>query len=272
MLKTDLSIARFKDFDVVFGVSGMMRRIAKIMFARDGSIYVFFPGFRSTEGILCRAKLIAGTSYPTNIDLSEGGKVASHLVKYSHHTDGEAHFSQDGKVKTEIRRRSVPLTEQRGHLFTIQVQGFDSFPCLPNAKSRQLTFNLPDDVSAIKLTAWRFPLSGINFPEIIAPGAIPVIKTSDGIDRAGLMVLPPVGMPFDDVVLFLSAQVTSSLSLDQSAQLLFMGGFDPPSIALNHAHDTEFIAFSYPCTDFETLKARIGSIDFDSDTSSTSAL
>jgi hypothetical protein len=31
------------------------------------------------------------------MDLADKGKVASHLVKYSHHTDGEAHFSQDAR-------------------------------------------------------------------------------------------------------------------------------------------------------------------------------
>jgi hypothetical protein len=253
---------RFKDFYVVLGTSGMERRIAKIMFADDGSIYVFFPGFRSTEGILCLAKLHTGTSYPTSVDLSDGGRVTSHLVKYSHHSDGEAHFSQDGKVKTEVRRKSVPLAEQVGHLFTIHAQDFTSFPILPSAKKRQLTFNLPDEVLAIKLTAWRFPLSGLKFPDNIAPSASPVIRTADGIDRPGLLVLPPDGTPFDDVTLFLSVEATPLLTIEKSEQLLFIGGFDHLSVALNHASDTEFIAFAYPCSDFEALKKRIGSIDF----------
>jgi hypothetical protein len=31
---------------------------------------------------------------------------------------------------------------------------------------------------------------------------------------------------------------------------------------LNHAKDTEFLAFAYPCSDFEALKRSIGTIDF----------
>ena len=97
-------MARFQSFDVTVKSSGMLRRIAKIEFSHDGSIYVFFPGFMNTEGIVCRGRLRAGKSNQTTIDLTENGRVTSHLVKYAHHPDGEANFSQDGKVKTEVRR------------------------------------------------------------------------------------------------------------------------------------------------------------------------
>ena len=257
-------MARFDYFDIVLGISGVMRRLAKVKFADDGSIYVFFPGFVSSEGVLCRAKLLAGTSYPTNLDLSDGGRVTSHLVKYAHHPDGEAHFSQDGKIKTEVRRKSVPLADQVGHLFTIQAQDFASFPPLSSVRKKQVTFNLPNDASAIKLTAWRFPLSGLTRPEETVEGAGPMVgvQTSDGVDRVGLFVLPPEGMPFDDVVLFLSVEITPLLSADKASHLMFMGAFDHPSVAVNHAADTEFIAFAYPCSDFAALKESIGSIDF----------
>ena len=252
---------RFKDFEVLLGVDGVVRRIAKVRFAVDGSIYVFFPGFVSTQGILRRAKLHRGATYPADLDLSDGGFITSHLVKYAHHLDGEAHFSQDGKVKTVVRRQSVPLSEQKGHLFSIQAQNFSSFPILESPKKRQLTFNLSADISAVKITAWRFPVSEITFPENIPPGAVPIIRAPGGIDRMGLFVQPPTHIPLNDVLLFLAIEATPLLSKDNAAHLLFLGAFDHPSIALNHALDTEFIAFAYPCSDFEMLKERISSID-----------
>ena len=87
-------MARFEVFDIVANTYNSLRRIAKIKFDIDGSIYVFFPGFIHTEGIVCRAVLRGGTVAQTSLDLKDGGKVTSHLVKYAHHSDGEAHFSQ----------------------------------------------------------------------------------------------------------------------------------------------------------------------------------
>ena len=255
-------MARFKSFDIVARASGSLRRIAKVKFNHDGSIYVFFPGFEKTEGVLCRARLSEGQSGQTTLDLTENGRVTAHLVKYAHHPDGETHFSQDGKVKTEIRRKSVPLQEQRGHLFTIQIQNIESFRQLPTPRKDQLTLELPENMRAIKITGWRLPFSDLKLPEGVVPTGSPKgIQTSDGVARVGLFVAPPEGELFDDVVLFLGIEETPLLSEDNAPHLIFVGGFDSTVVALNHSVDTEFLAFAYPCSDFKQLKERIGCID-----------
>ncbi|MDA8259927.1 MAG: hypothetical protein M0Z99_30535 [Betaproteobacteria bacterium] len=255
-------MARFKSFDIVAKASGVLRRLAKVKFNRDGSIYVFFPGFVRTDGIVCRARMRGGQTVQTKLDLTENGRVTAHLVKYAHHPDGEAHFSQDRKVKTEVRRKSVPLLEQRGHLFTIQVQNIESFRILPVPRKEQLTLELPENVRALKITAWRHPFSDLKLPEGVVPTGTPKgIQTSDGVTRVGLFVAPPEGEPFDDVVLFLAIEEIPWLSEDKAPQLIFVGGFDHTSIALNHSVETEFLAFAYPCSDFDGLKKRIGCID-----------
>jgi hypothetical protein len=252
-------MVRFKSFDIVVKISGVLRRIAKIEFNRDGSIYVFFPGFAKTEGIVCRARLRAGQSGQTNLDLTENGRVTAHLVKYSHHTDGEAHFSQDKKVKTEVRRKSVPLHQHKGHLFTIQIQNMEGFRILQTPRREQLTFELTENVNALKITGWRFRLDDLRVPE---GTALPLnsIQISNGVTLLGLFVSPPEGQLFDDTVLFLGVEKTPWLSKDNGSRLIFLGGFDPVSIALNHSLDMEFLVFAYPC-DLEHLKEKIGCID-----------
>lgn len=256
-------MVRFKSFDIVARVSGALRRIAKVKFNRDGSIYVFFPGFDKTEGVLCRARLSAGQTGQTTLDLTENGRVTAHLVKYAHHPDGEAHFSQDGKVKTEVRRKSMPLQEQRGHLFTIQIQNIESFRLLPFPRRDQLTLELPENMRALKITGWRHRFSDLKLPEGVVPTGSPKgIQTSDGVTRVGLFVAPPEGELFDDVVLFLAVEETPLLSEDNAPHLIFIGGFDPTAVTLNHSVGTEFLAFAYPCSaDFTELKERIGCID-----------
>src|SRR6266496_590892 len=254
-------VARFKVFDIVANVHATSRRIAKVEFGKDGSVYVFFPGFANTSGILCRAVFRGGIP-TTTLDLKENGRVTNHLVKYAHHPDGRAHFSQTGKVKTEIRRQSVPLTHLKGHFFTIQVQNFESFPVLSAPKREQLTFNLPDETRAFKITGWRHKMSELKYPPGVTPSATPKgIQTSDGTVRLGLFVAPPEGASFDDVALFLAAEEIPWLSEDKAAHLIFLGGFDSTETALNHSIDTEFLAFAYPCTDAARLAQTIGSID-----------
>ena len=240
-------IPRFEKFDITINTLSSSHRVAKIKFSKDGSIYVFFPKFINTEGILCRAVLYAGSNYPNNIDLKDNGKVTSHLVKYAHHSDGEAHFSQDGRVKTEIRRKSIPLSQQRGHLFTIQIQKIDSFPLLKTSCKEKLTIKISENIRSIKITAWRYSISDfISFDENL---------------RKGLFVAPPENYLFNDIVLFLEIKETPYLTEDKDAQLIFLGGFDNPSIAFNHSLDTEFLAFAYPCSNFIKLQKIIGCID-----------
>ncbi len=52
----------------------------------------------------------------------------SQRPKYSHHRDGRAHFSQDGKIRTTVKRLACPLRDINGHAFTVHVQGINQFP------------------------------------------------------------------------------------------------------------------------------------------------
>lgn len=257
------AIARFELFDIIVKSSTGLRRIAKVRFAADGSIYVFFPGFVKTDGVACKAVLRAGKAITSSLDLTENGKVTSHLVKYSHHSDGEAHFSQDGKVHTYIRRKSVPLGLQRGHLFTIQLQKTDSFPLLQSARKKQVTLVRPSEEGALKFTAWRYHIADLGVPSNVTTSMRPGgIQTPDGKMRQGFFIAPPTGAIFDDMVLFLAFEEIPWLNAEKSPQLLFLGAFDSQSQAFDHSLDTEFIVFAYPCSDFDQLRQRIGSIDF----------
>src|ERR1700730_17516226 len=89
----------------------------QVGFLRDGSLFVSFPYFKHRTGILTSSAIPATGERQAQVDLQRGGKVTSHLVKYSHHTDGWAQFSQDRKIFTAIKRRSIALDTQNGHMF-----------------------------------------------------------------------------------------------------------------------------------------------------------
>lgn len=101
---------------VTVGDGRVYRKLLLLTFARDGSIFVQWPYFRQRSGILADARFRDGRLGGT-YDLEKIGRSTSHLVKFSHHIDGNAHFSQDGRVKTAIRRKSFRLDGPLGHLF-----------------------------------------------------------------------------------------------------------------------------------------------------------
>jgi hypothetical protein len=94
---------------VLQAVAATIRRnIFQIMFLRDGSLIVNFPYGRHSKGLLSICNIPAGQA-TAQISLVQQGKCTSHKIKYTHHRDGRAHFSQDGKISTAgVRFRDDP--------------------------------------------------------------------------------------------------------------------------------------------------------------------
>jgi hypothetical protein len=207
-----------------------------------------------------------------------GGKVTSHLVKYTHHLDGEAHFSQEGQVKTEIRKKSIPLHSINGHIFTIQLPGLKDFKSTNKkgitSKKTILSFNLGDsEPDAIKIVGriylieqlinrfWSiFPVSEI--------GPIAPMNVS-GKQYHALFLSPPINNPSNNYILTLTCEKVPKLDKRESSTLTFIGGFDTRDLINNLSIDTTFLALCYPISDYEEFKKQIGCIDlFENDTSS----
>ena len=112
MHETKMKVILSSKITVTLKHKGTRRKLFQVLFAKDGSVFVNFPYFRHRIGLLAAATIPGDGKAETQVDLKIGGKVASHLVKYSHHPDGRAHFSQDGKIYTAIKRESIPLNQQ----------------------------------------------------------------------------------------------------------------------------------------------------------------
>ena len=173
--------------DITVKADGHRHKIFQIFFRKDGSVFVSFPYFSKTEGILAEVTVRGAPGSSCEVNLADTGKVASHLMKYSHHPDGRAHFSQDGKVKTEIKRQSVPLRDQEGHLFTLLFQGLRAFTPV-NAKNENqsslkrttLTFDVPDRFpKAFRIVGRWFWLEDLQV-EPVRPAKIgPIVQLMD---------------------------------------------------------------------------------------------
>lgn len=252
--------------------SSAHRKIFQIAFQRrNGTLFVAFPYFRDAPGILSMATLKANQSFPANVDLKDGGKFTSHRVKYSHHPDGNAHFSQDGKIYTQIRRKSVPLGEAVGHLFTVQAQGIDDFEAVQasarqpaaNAKRTRINFKFDGpDPAAIKFVGYWYsePQLLRRFKRI---GNRPwcAMERPDGTVVHGAIIRNPFLGFSENCYLLLSCEAIPILDKDRYSALTFIGGFDPPHIAFDSNVDLQFLALSYPTESFDSFASAIGTVD-----------
>jgi len=254
------------------------RRIFQLLLHdKRGSVFVAFPYLSSSQGILGRYLLPASEGKPIDIKLEEGGKTTSRRVKYTQHFDGEAHFSQDGQVRTTIRKQSSALAEVSGHLFTVHVHGgIDGFQLATSKDSGEvstkrtaLTFSFGDEVP----TEFKFvgkwytceQLSEMNSnelaPEVIGPQV--GLKNRAGEYQNGFLLAPPLGSPCQDHVLVLTCEKLNNFSSATKSALSFIGGFDRKEIVTDPSRNTSFLALLYDeKADFAALQTRLGSIDW----------
>ena len=231
--------------------SSAIYKIFQVLLGRDGSIYVNLPYFQLGTGILSVVSMRPNASNSYDIDLKEGGKIASHLVKYSHHPNGKAHFSQTGRVASIIGRQACPLEDQDGHLFTIIFKDLGAFK----------TMNGPIHKSTYEHA----------FAHIKGPG----LEDSDEFKIVGYWTKLPrllfspreesinIVHPYREFTHALRITcVRSALPGQNGPTLMFLGGFDGAKIVNDLSQETGFIAFNYPIENAESLKKLLGSADW----------
>jgi hypothetical protein len=267
---------RSQRYTICVHTANVRSKLLQITFSRkDGSIFVGFPYYEHSVGLVSAATLAPGSDV---LDLEPGGKITSHLVKYSHHPEGRAHFSQDGKVFTRVRKQSVPLDEVAGHLFTLQVQGLHGFDVLeearwdepPNERRTTLTFDLGIEApEAVKIVARLYTGEALHnaISRSAGPtssntvGPITVTQDPTGVERPAFLASAPSGRPGDHRILVLIAEVIPSMTADEDTTLTFIGAFDPQATALDPMQSTSVLALVYPASTVDELLPRIGTID-----------
>jgi hypothetical protein len=238
----------------------------QVIFRNDGSLFINFPYFRHRTGLLSSSAMPSNGQRQIDVNLEQGGKVTSHLVKYSHHPDGRAHFSQDGKIVTAVKRQSVPLDRQEGHIFSLLIQGLNALEpadpvkdAITSTKRASIEFSL-EPPEAVKIIGRWCHVDKLMCSE---PNSVvgPVVPTIDPDGKYGEAIL--VASPYANVrhVLAISCVPFHKLSSEPEI-FLFYGGFDSPEVMTNAAKEAGFLAFLYPISESEKTKQRLGSVDY----------
>jgi hypothetical protein len=269
--KTIFSLVYFSTEKYVITVrtNANLYKIFQIQFQKDGSLQINMPYFIHQEGLLSEAVVPNNTSFPYELSLIPGGKVTTHRVHYSHHVDGEAHFAQDKKIYTRIRRKSVPLKSQSGHIFTILIWGIPNFELASSLKDQTstnnravLTFNFNEVPNAIKFVGmWystRFLRKNFTGKRETSPKVS--LMSPDGRVREGFLLIDPFLEDGDKYALAIYCEKVPSE--DKKETLTFMGGFDPTEIINDHSRETKVLTLMYPAENVEELRKQIGSVDY----------
>ncbi len=245
-------------------------KIFQIFFnKKDGSLHLSFPYFIHKEGILSEIKIPGGTSFPTDLSLLPGGKATKNQVHYSHHVDGDAHFAENKKIYTKIRKKSVPLKSQSGHIFTVQIWGIPSFEKITKEKDKLstnnrtiLNFEFKERPTALKFVGMWYStrIARKNYSGPSGNGPKFPFMSPDGKVREGLALVNPFLDDGEKYALILYCE--KILSEDTKEALTFIGGFDPPEIVYDHSRDTTALSLMYPAENIDNLIKQIGSVDF----------
>lgn len=256
---------------VVIGVrnSDIHKKIFQINFkSKDGSLFVAVPYANLGTGRVGVVECPPGN--PDSLLFGENAPVTTHAVKYSHHPDGEAHFSQDGKVLTRIRKKAVSLSAAQGHLFTLMVQGLHLFDDLTDkdvASPKRGIVAMPvrdGPIAALKFVAHLHSAghfaSRLQTPKMESP-LMPMIK-SDGQRIFGVVLATRLRDSNHQYLLVVTVEEIGAIATHTDLNVWLMGGFDCPDSVFDHSKPMSFLMMMYPeIGDLKELVRSVGSID-----------
>jgi hypothetical protein len=247
------------------------RKLLHLGFGRDGGIFAQFPYFHDPHGVLKELVFPDGRAFPTVVSTAEEASVVSHFVKYSHHIDGEAHFSQDGKVVTKVRRRSFRLDGPIGHLFqmnAVDLAGFERLP-EPYTKKRRpsIEFTYRELPKAVNITANWERKSMLNRlivgSRLDNAGPVLTVATLDGSESQDWIILSPPGGTSEHALVLKCFAAKPAEGIDRSS-VVFIGGWDYHEVTDPRDVPTHTGALfcMYPVDSAAMVAAGLESLDF----------
>jgi hypothetical protein len=209
-------------------------KVFQVQFDKGG-FFVHFPYHPQSVGALGRF------SIPTvgrGIDITDLGKVTCHRVKYTHHLDGESHFSQDSKIYTVVRNPAhALLTKGPGfRAFGVDLAGLERFePATIAERNAGARIDLPTLEPSIRLVGTWVRATSRLVKKMRNPIVVP--DKRGGPPHYGVALAPPVASLLNGYVLLLQTDSGSTAPTDSDFKLWFMGGFEfEPARGLRYLH------------------------------------
>lgn len=230
---------------------------------------VSLPNFYKTTGLVNKLTIPGNKRRLAKLSLIPGGKVTTHIVKYTHWLDGNTHFSQDEKIKTTMKNRSDRLDSSIGHVFTIAVKGLKGFRKRDETKKRydEKRIDLEFDAgtatpASVKFVAYWYHKSVVHLTAPPEKKGGYIMLHRDGSKENCWAISPPSSSLLADYVLLVTGQQVPDITREKGSRFSFMGGFDEKNVRENPANDLHLLICTYPARNYRKLLEKIGSIDW----------
>ncbi len=237
---------------------------------KDGSLFLMFPYLKGCPCRIGEIRLQKGIAVFENIRVGDNFPVSSHQVKYAHHTSGQAHFSLTGKVRNEIKTRSVALSETYGHIFTAVFQGLQSFDQLeahkPATKSRGVV-PFPFDakpVECVKIVGFIYSESELVKRAFFDKPGSPWFKmiSPNGQVKVGIVLNTTITHNGEKRYLLLAASRESRQITNKDRGIIFTGGFDSEDHVNDYSKESSLLMmFVNDSANFAEIAKEFGTID-----------
>jgi len=264
---------------VIVTQGGVDFKIFQVQFAgAKGGVFIHFPYFSDPRGFVARAPLLGGGTGESQVEFQKSGELTSQRLKYSHHADGHALFSQDRKVFSRIRKKTTSLDSYSGHMFTVMFHGLEEFrlstsdpPPSKHVKESAVKYSVTTDLGWMKIVGYWFSHTQLldtygkyssygpeNTDLFIGPSFI----DWDGIHHVILRSAESIKPFYRFLVLKFARLPTEVFDPDGGAKLIFLGAFDSKETVRDISKDSDALIFMYPVSDYDALSKVMTSIDF----------
>ncbi len=231
------------------------RKLFQIRIWDDGTLYIDFSYFNNSNGLLTELLIKPNLEHPASISLTDNGKIVSHLVKYTHHTDWRAHFSQDWKILTKVKKTSIPIKNLNWHIFTITLQGFEWFheatkkeDISSSQKKYVYNYDLTQDwkdFEWVKFVGWWIHKDMLWYNSVWAkPIGMPLAYMK--VQDKTLWWFYLSSKAWSGYILFLSCEHVPWLQSSRNPYMTFMWWFDKSEIVDNQEIETSALFLIYP--------------------------
>lgn len=255
---TDEAVVLVGSFERIF-------KVCHVRISKSGSLHVQAPYFAASEGVVGSLRWAKGAKSVTAAFEPGWAKATTHLVKLTHPPDGNAHFSQDTKVNTEIWRQTFPLASGSGFVFQFNLYGIEGHEYIaPSATLPANRVHLPflfdgEIPPAVIVFGEWLRKDDLRSKNVGQPtGPLTYYADARGSNAQAFLLSQPATFPLQDHVLRVTCGGTVPIDTGGQQLLLMQAAWDAND---DRSGEGGCLAFMYPVTDHDRAIARLGSID-----------
>jgi len=229
-------------------------KLFRLLFGKDGSIYLPFPYLEAKRGVLAEVDPSSEPD-PKTLDLRRTGVVVEEDVKFAHHSTGSVHFSKTKGTKEQaltLPGRSSFALSGEGRVFDLRFYwtlGLTTYDELKPGRTLPLIIPFSEHPTGLRVWGmWRrkswLLASRENESMVVGPQHVGTNRAT-GARESFVFLGQPADFPHQEHLLLISYGIEPAPTGADVPTMLFWGGHDAQDDGTPTT--TKMLAFMYPC-------------------------